>query len=80
MVAENKQPKNEDKQTKKSILGFLSWKNKFDKSYGPELRQQWQELDKIERRNFILGVFVGLIIFIGSVVLLFILMTNLLNN
>jgi hypothetical protein len=80
MVAENKQPKNEDKETKKSILGFFSWKNKFDKSYGPELRQQWMELERIERRKFVLGAFVGLIIFIASVVLLFILMTNLLNN
>jgi type VI protein secretion system component VasF len=80
MVAENKQPENKNKDTKKSILGFLSWKNKFDKSYGPELRQQWQEMDKIERRKFFFGVLVGLIIFIVSFVLLFILMANLLNN
>jgi len=80
MSTDKNQRENKEKKTKKSFFSFLSWKNKFDKSYGPDLRQQWQELDKIERRKFVLGVLAGLIIFIGGVVLLFILMTNLLNT
>lgn len=64
----------------KNLSGFFFRKNKFDKTLIPELKQQWDGMNNNDRRKFIIGAVVGLIIFILCVVLLYLLMTNLIPH
>ncbi len=80
MMADENQKEKHEQDSRKSRFSFLSWKNKFDKTYVSDLRQQWENMDKIERQKFILGAFIGLIIFIGGITLLFILMNGLIQH
>lgn len=80
MTANENQNKKQDQESQKPGFRFLSFKNKFDKSYIPDLRQQWEGLDNSNRRKFVFGIFIGLIIVIAGVALLFILMTNLIQQ
>ena len=65
--------KSEKKQTKtkpKSILGLLVKKqDEKDGDYMPELQTQWQQMNAGERIKFVLGSVVGLLLFVGALVL-----------
>ena len=69
-----------DQENKRSLLGFFFLKNKFDKSYAPDLKQQWDNMDRNERLTFILGVVVGAIIFLLGIALLYSLIFNLIPH
>jgi len=71
--------KEQDRESQKNLIGFFFRRNKFDKTYAPDLKQQWGGMDRKDRRKFIIGVIVGFVIFIISIALLFILMSNLIH-
>lgn len=70
----------EQEKNQKNLIGSLIRRNKFDKTYGPDLKQQWYGMNKNDRRKFILGIVIGFVIFILSIALLFFLMTNLIQH
>ena len=61
---------------KKSIFGSLFTREKPDREYVPDLKKQWSDMDSPRRVQFILGVVIGLIIFIGSLVLAYFLLSK----
>jgi len=56
---------------KKSFLRSLFTKEEKDETYFPELKEQWQKMDRKERLKFLLGAIFGLILFISALVLVF---------
>lgn len=62
---------------KKTILSALFTKEEPDKTLLPELKDQWAELTGKERVKFILGGLFGLILFVGTLGLFFILLSRL---
>jgi len=69
--------KDEVEREKKNLLGFFFRRNKFDNTYAPDLKHQWKELNRKDRRIFLTGAIVGLIVFLSLVAILFFLMSNL---
>jgi len=66
-----------DIRKKKTILSALFTKEEPDKTLMPELRDQWAVLTGKERVKFILGGLFGLILFVGTLGLFFILLSRL---
>jgi len=62
--------KNEDIQ-KPSLLNIFMTKEKPDKTYFPELKEQWKDMNRVDKIRFILGAFVGLIIIAGALALVY---------
>jgi len=66
----------EKQERKKSILGSFFTREKPDREYIPDLKKQWSEMDSSHRIQFVLGAVIGLIIFIGSLVLAYFLLSK----
>jgi len=66
----DKKNKSEDNQ-KPSLLNIFMTKEKPDKTYFPELKAQWKELEGRDKVKFILGAIVGLIIIAGALALVY---------
>lgn len=64
--------KKNQKREKKSLLGMFLAREEPDKEYMPDLKNQWGEMAPGERIKFILGALVGLIIFVGALILVYI--------
>ena len=62
--------KNEDIQ-KPSLLNIFMTKEKPDRTYFPELKEQWKNMNRGDKIRFILGAFVGLIIIAGALALVY---------
>jgi len=63
--------------TQISILSMLFNKADRDTTYKRDLFNQWSQMDTPQRFQFIIGSFVGLILFFGSLFLVFLLLSKL---
>jgi len=63
--------------TQISILSMLFNKADRDTTYKRDLINQWSQMDTPQRFQFIIGSFVGLILFFGSLFLVFLLLSRL---
>jgi hypothetical protein len=62
-MSEKRHPSDET-QKKKTILGLLLARSEPDREYISDLKAQWSVMNAGERRQFILGAVIGLILFI----------------
>jgi len=63
--------KKENQERKPSLLNVFLTREKPDKTYFPELKEQWQEMGRKERVKFVLGGIVGLVFFVGALLLVY---------
>lgn len=61
---------------RKGLLGWFVTREEPDKDFLPDLKSQWMQLDKSERFKFIAGAIVGAALFIGSLVLVYLLLST----
>ncbi len=62
--------KNKDQEERKTIFNRLFSKpSRNDEDYMSDLQLQWAELDTPGRMKFVLGAIIGLILFIGALIL-----------
>lgn len=77
----NKNPA-EEKQAekpKKSFFKTFFGKQEPDKTYMPDLKFEWSNMGQNERVKFILGAIFGLVLFIGALILVFILLSSMMR-
>lgn len=60
---------------KKSLLGWFVSREEPDQDYMPELKSQWENFDLAGRIKFILGAFIGAILFFGALFLVYLLLS-----
>jgi hypothetical protein len=65
-------PKN---QKKKTLLGWFVSREEPDTDYMPDLKSQWGSMNRNERFKFIAGGIVGLVLFIGALLLVYVLLS-----
>ena len=75
MKPEKKSHKPEQKEDKKTLLGWFVSREEPDKDYVPDLKTQWGNMERIERTKFIMGAVIGAVIFIGALVLVYFILT-----
>jgi flagellar biosynthesis/type III secretory pathway M-ring protein FliF/YscJ len=75
MEKQNNSKKTQNKQI--SILSMLFNKADRDTTYKSDLFNQWSQMDTPQRFQFIIGSFVGLVLFFGSLFLVFLLLSRL---
>jgi len=75
----DKKHTSDEKQRKKSILGAFLAREEPDREYMNDLKAQWSIMNSAERRQFILGAVIGLLIFIGLVGLVLFLILKLMG-
>jgi len=75
MHTEKKPEEKLDEKPKKTLLGAFLTREKPDQEYLPDLKNQWVSMDKGERVKFILGGVIGLIIFIGALILVYLIIS-----
>jgi hypothetical protein len=59
---------------RKTLFGWFLARDEPDKEYLPDLKHQWEHMDRSDRVKFILGVLVGALLFIGSLILVYLLL------
>ena len=64
---------------KKTILSTLLGKGDPDTTYISDLRKQWAEFAPSHRIYFLLGGLAGLLLFLGALIVVFLLLSNLLG-
>ena len=62
-------------QKRKTLLGWFVSREEPDKDYMPDLKSQWGSMNCNERIKFIAGGIVGLVLFIGALLLVYILLS-----
>ena len=67
----SKKNRDDNNKNKKTFMSFFFSRQEPDEDYLPDLKSQWQKLDKREKITFVLGGIAGLILFIGSLVLVY---------
>jgi len=65
-----------EKEKRRTLFGAFFSKPEKDEEYLPDLKAQWGKMDRNEKRKFIFGAVVGLILFIGALYLTFILLSS----
>lgn len=66
---DNSQTRDDEK--RRTILDMLITRQEPDKDYLPDLRSQWEIMDSGERVKFVIGSLIGLLIFIGALLLVY---------
>ncbi len=77
MSKQKKQETNKKKKKRRTILGVLFAREEPDEDYMPELKSQWGKMDNPERMKFVIGAFLGLILFVGALIGTFFLLSAL---
>jgi len=67
------------KKPRKTILGAFFTREEPDKEYLPELKDQWASMEKGERVKFAIGAFVGLVIFIAALILVYMIISGIIS-
>lgn len=80
MKNDNCQEHEPERKKRRNLFDFFFLRNKFDTSFAPDLKQQWESMEKNERLKFVLGVIFGFIFFLLSIALLYTLIFNLIPN
>lgn len=76
---DKQQPEKKDSTRKRSILGSLFSRPERDKEYIPDLQTQWAKMDTSERVKFVAGGVAGLILFIGSLLIVLFILTRMIS-
>jgi hypothetical protein len=76
MPKEEKPDKSKEIPKKPTMLGWLFTKQEPDKDYLPELKDQWENMDRNARIKFVLGAAVGLVLFLGTLTLFYLLLSR----
>ena len=77
-MAEQKKSKNSKKEKqKRKLLDIFLTREETDQDYLPELKSQWKSMNKGERVKFIIGALIGLIIFVGGLILAYVILSAL---
>ncbi len=79
MNHENEQPGSKKKTKRTSLLNWLVSKEEPDKDYMPELKSQWAKMTIPDRVKFVLGGLIGLILFIGALLLVYLILNALIG-
>jgi len=74
----NKEKPEKGKETPKrpTMLGWLFTKQEPDKNYLPELKDQWENMDRNARIKFVLGSAFGLVLFLGTLTLFYLVLAR----
>lgn len=64
---------------KKSILASFFGRQERDETYIPELKTQWAQMETGARVKFVLGALLGLILFIGALVLVYLVLASMMG-
>jgi hypothetical protein len=72
-----KRPKNETQNGRKSIFDRLFAKPSRDETYISDLKAQWASMNRADRIKFVLGVIIGLALFIGALLLAYLALSSL---
>lgn len=70
-MREKKQTGDKKQVKDKSLLGSFFAREERDEEYIPELQSQWESMDSGKRVNFILGAVIGLVLFVGALILVY---------
>ena len=65
-----------EKEKRHSFFGAFFSKPEKDEAYLPDLKAQWEKMDRDEKRKFIFGAIVGLILFIGALSLTYVILSS----
>jgi len=65
-----------EKDKRRSLFGAFFSKPEKDEEYLPDLKAQWEKMDRNEKRKFVIGAIVGLILFIGALSLTFFVLSS----
>jgi len=77
-MAEQKKSKNSKKEKqKRKLLDIFLTREEPDQDFLPELKSQWKSMNKGERVKFIIGALIGLIIFVGGLILAYVILSAL---
>lgn len=71
--------KKKEKKERKSFIESLFSRGKPDEEYIPDLKEQWSDMTTGEKVKFILGALFGLILFVGSIVLVYLLLMRMMG-
>ena len=71
MQDDHDNPQTRDDEKRRTILDMLITRQEPDKDYLPDLRSQWEIMDSGERVKFVIGSLIGLLIFIGALLLVY---------
>ena len=69
------QPDSDSEQRPSILSALFSKREKKDKDYLPDLKGQWGSMQGKDRFLFVLGGLLGLMIFAGAIILVYILIT-----
>ena len=77
-MAEQKKSKNSKKEKqKRKLLDIFLTREEPDQDFLPEHKSQWKSMNKGERVKFIIGALIGLIIFVGGLILAYVILSAL---
>lgn len=62
------------KRKRKNRFGWFLSREEPDENYLPDLKSQWQNMQLGDRIKFVLGAFVGTLIFFGALILVYLLL------
>ena len=79
MSEKDKKSNHQDRDQRKSILERLFSKPANDQDYVPDLKDSWNTLDSTGRIMFIIGALIGLILFLGALVLAYLALSALIR-
>ena len=79
MSEKDKKSNHQDRDQRKSILGRLFSRPAGDQDYVPDLKDSWNTLDSTGRIMFIIGALIGLILFLGALVLAYLALSALIR-
>lgn len=72
----NEKQSHDELNRKKTILELFFTRSERDKDYIPDLTKQWSAMDTPQRIRFVFGAVVGLIIFIGALLLVYFILSK----
>lgn len=70
---------NKDKKERIPFIESLLSRGKSDEEYIPDLKEQWSDMTSGEKVKFVFGALFGLILFVGSLVLVYILLMRMMG-
>jgi hypothetical protein len=76
MPEKRNKSKNEGRDQRKGIVAWLFVKPARDETYISDFKAQWMDLDPPGRVKFVLGALIGLILFIGALILAYLVLSH----
>lgn len=64
-----------EKEKGKSLLGWFITREEPDQDYLPDLKTQWELMNRTDRVKFVIGAVVGAVLFIGALLLVYMILS-----